>query len=139
MPEAQTSPTPPSEGRPIVFFDGGCPLCRREIGHYRRLDAAAAVDWRDIDADPAPLEQWGISLEAAMRRMHAIAPDGSTRSGAWAFVLVWRHLPYYRWPGAVLHRLPPVVRVMDRVYNVFARYRRRGRCEDGVCDRTDTD
>ena len=26
--------------RPMVFYDGGCPLCRREIAHYRRIDSA---------------------------------------------------------------------------------------------------
>ncbi|WP_038037201.1 thiol-disulfide oxidoreductase DCC family protein [Thioalkalivibrio sp. ALE12] len=133
MPDPAANRPPKAPGRPIVFFDGGCPLCRREIGHYQRLDTAAAVDWRDIHADAAPLAAWGITWDQAMQRMHAVSPEGRIRSGAWAFVLVWRHLPYYRWLGGVLHRLPPVVWLMDRVYNVIARFRWRSRCDDGVC------
>jgi predicted DCC family thiol-disulfide oxidoreductase YuxK len=30
--------------RPVVFYVGGCPLCRREISHYRRLDRRGAVE-----------------------------------------------------------------------------------------------
>lgn len=31
--------------RATVFFDGGCPMCRREIAHYQRLDAAGRIRW----------------------------------------------------------------------------------------------
>ncbi|PYG02756.1 putative DCC family thiol-disulfide oxidoreductase YuxK [Thioalkalivibrio sp. ALE21] len=124
---------PDTRERPVVFFDGGCPLCRREIGHYQRLDTAGRIDWRDIHADAAALEARGIAWEDAMRRMHAVDEHGRVVSGAYAFVATWRHLPYYRVAGAVLHRLPPVVWLMDRVYNVFARSRWRSRCRDGVC------
>lgn len=133
MPETEGGTRTAGAGRPIVFFDGGCPLCRREIAHYRRLDAAGAIDWRDIHADATALEGRGISWEQAMQRMHAITREGAVCSGAPAFVLVWRHLPYYRWLGGVLHRLPPIVWLMDRVYNVFARRRWRSRCAGGMC------
>jgi len=68
-----------------------------------------------------------------MRRMHAVDATGQIHSGAWAFVVVWRQLPYYRALGAVLARLPPVVRLMDRAYNWIARRRWRARCDHGVC------
>lgn len=133
MPERARDPQSQAPGRPIVFFDGGCPLCRREIGHYQRLDATEAVDWRDIHADAAALAGWGITRDQAMQRMHAVSPEGRICSGAWAFVLVWRHLPYYRWLGGALHRLPPIVWLMDCLYNVIARHRWRSRCDDAAC------
>lgn len=124
---------PLSGRRPIVFFDGGCPLCRREIGHYQRLDKAGRVDWQAIHADEAPLKPWRIDWGAAMQRMHVVDAQGTIRSGAWAFVVIWRHLPYYRALGSVLWRMPPVVRLMDRVYDWIAVRRWRSRCADGVC------
>lgn len=123
----------PGERRPVVFFDGGCSLCRREIGHYQRLDQVGRLDWNDIHADPGPLEPWGIGWNVAMRRMHVVDVNGHIHSGAWAFVVVWRHLPYYRALGDALHRMPAVVRLMDRVYDWMAVRRWRSRCSDGAC------
>ena len=40
----------PTGQRPVVLFDGGCPMCSREIAHYRRLGGAEAIDWIDIAA-----------------------------------------------------------------------------------------
>jgi len=40
-----------SSGRtqlPMIFFDGECPPCRREIAHYRRLQGAELIEWVDI-------------------------------------------------------------------------------------------
>jgi len=31
-----------------VFYDGACPLCRREIAFYQRLDRAQRLVWRDV-------------------------------------------------------------------------------------------
>lgn len=36
---------------PVVFFDGGCPLCVREISHYKRLDRDGAVSWVDLEGE----------------------------------------------------------------------------------------
>ena len=29
----------------VVYFDGACPLCRREVAHYRAQDATASIAW----------------------------------------------------------------------------------------------
>ena len=56
--------------RPVVFYDGGCPLCRREIAHYRRLRGAADLRWVDVVGEPDNLEKFGLSVEAAMQELH---------------------------------------------------------------------
>ena len=38
--------------RPVVFYDGGCPLCRREIAHYQRIDRERRIQWTDIQQEP---------------------------------------------------------------------------------------
>lgn len=119
--------------RPTVFFDGGCPLCRREIAHYRRLRGADRLDWRDIHADPDALADAGIPWQAAMERLHVRAGTGAMRTGAHAFVSIWRELAGYRWLARVVSAIPGFVWAMDRVYVVFARWRWRRRCRDGTC------
>jgi predicted DCC family thiol-disulfide oxidoreductase YuxK len=37
-----------------VWFDGGCPLCRREIALMRRLDRRGRIDFVDVADDAAP-------------------------------------------------------------------------------------
>ena len=64
-----------------MFFDRGCPLCRREIAPYRRLDTAGAIDWRDSHADARVLEEWGMPRDRAMQRMHATTPEGGLQRG----------------------------------------------------------
>ena len=119
--------------RVIVFFDGGCPMCRREIAHYRRLKGAERVDWRDIHADPDTLATAGISWQQAMERLHVQDGTGVLRTGAHAFVALWRELPGYRWLARIVSVFPGLVWMMDRVYGAFARWRWRRRCRDGVC------
>jgi predicted DCC family thiol-disulfide oxidoreductase YuxK len=120
-------------GRPIVLFDGGCPMCRREIAHYQRLDRAGAVLWRDIVSDPRAPEAAGVSWDDAMRRLHVIDPVGAVHTGARAFVVVWQALPRYRWLAHAVVAVPGLVGLMDRAYVVFADWRWRRRCRDGVC------
>ncbi|MCP5142762.1 MAG: DUF393 domain-containing protein [Chromatiales bacterium] len=126
-----------------VFFDGGCPLCSREIDHYRRIErrqpGAPLIRWADITAGQDPLGQHGISLQEAMTLLHAIDTDGVRHVGAPAFVQIWSRLPYYH----LLARTTTALRLtglLDIAYRRFAswRYRRRaaaslGECVGGVC------
>jgi predicted DCC family thiol-disulfide oxidoreductase YuxK len=36
-----------------VWFDGGCPLCRREIAFMRRLDRRGRIDFVDVSSGNA--------------------------------------------------------------------------------------
>lgn len=117
--------------RPVVFYDGGCPVCRREIAHYRRLDRAGRVQWADIDADPTALDGTGIDPVDAMRRFHVIDAAGRVRSGAAAFTVVWDALPGWRHVARGIRALR-LVAPLERVYVRWAerRWRRlqRTRC-----------
>lgn len=118
--------------KPTMFYDGACPLCRREVAHYRRIDRDGRVAWVDIAADATPLAALGITPAAAMRHLHALDRQGSVRVGAWAFATIWDELPYYRWLGRLV-RLPGVLPLLDRVYRRFADWRLKRRCADGSC------
>ena len=66
-----------------LLYDGGCPLCLREVTFLRRRDQrlhpdAARLAFVDIDAaDYSPNQHNGISYREAMGRIHAIQADGT--------------------------------------------------------------
>ncbi len=118
--------------RPKVFYDGGCPLCRREIAHYQRLDTEEHIHWVDIHAQPDALREHNLSWEPAMQRLHLLDTDGRMLTGAYAFAALWRNLPYYRRLATIL-ALPGTLALLDRLYNRFATWRWNRRC-DAACD-----
>jgi predicted DCC family thiol-disulfide oxidoreductase YuxK len=118
---------------PIAFYDGGCPLCRREIAHYQRVDRDGRIHWVDIHANPQVLAQYHLTWEQAMQRMHVRESDGSMVSGARAFIALWQRMPRYR-PLAWLVSLPGVLWIAERIYTLFARWRWRDRCDD-ACEK----
>lgn len=115
-----------------VFFDGGCPLCRREIEHYRKLTARKPIQWIDITQPDAPLGAFGVEREMAMRRFHVLDDSGHFFIGAHGFVTLWAQLPYYRFLALVIRSLS-IVPLLDRFYVRFADWHFSRRCSDGVC------
>jgi predicted DCC family thiol-disulfide oxidoreductase YuxK len=106
--------------RVTVLYDGACPLCRREIGVYRRSEGADAVAFCDVS--PADAKPPGLTREEAMRRFHVIDASGRLRSGADAFIALWLSLPRWRWLGR-LASVPPLPWLLERAYRGFLRVR----------------
>jgi len=115
-----------SESRPAVFYDGACPVCRREIAHYQGSAGAENLVW--VDATTCAAEAFGPDLtrEAALARVHVRAPDGSLASGAAAFALMWQALPRWRWLGRIVGSRP-VLPLAEAGYRLFLRLRRTWR------------
>ena len=119
--------------RPVLFYDGACPLCRKEIAHYRRLDRAGRVEWVDLYAEPHQAQRYGVSWRSAMQRIHLLETDGRLVTGAAAFAALWRRLPGYRWLARLVS-LSGALPVLDRCYAIFARWRwRRRKACDASC------
>lgn len=92
----------PTQSSPTVYFDGGCPVCSREIALYQRQPGGDGVCWVDVtQCDPSALGG-DLSREAAMARLHMRLPDGQLVSGAAAFTGMWRALPRWAWLGRLL-------------------------------------
>jgi predicted DCC family thiol-disulfide oxidoreductase YuxK len=125
-------PTPKKASALRVFFDGGCPLCRREIEFYRRLKPLQRFEWVDIDRERHRLDDYDVDYARAMARLHVQTPDGALHTGAYAFLTMWRGLPGWRRLAWLLDkgRLAPL---LDRAYGWFAIRRLRRRCEPGRC------
>ena len=104
-----------------VFYDGACPLCRKEIQTYKQSDTSGAVEWLDISAEsqalPLPLPR-----QLLLSRFHVQRPDGTLISGARGFIEMWRHLPGWRWL-ARLCNTPGVPLILEAGYRGFLRIR----------------
>lgn len=100
-----------------VYFDGSCPLCRAEIGYYRRQDQAGSLCFVDVSQSAAATPQ-GVTHQRAMERFHVRASDGRVVSGAAAFVEVWTRLPQWRWAARVAS-LPGALAVLEFGYRMF--------------------
>lgn len=118
--------------RLTVYYDGGCPLCRREIGFYRRQPGADDVDWVNlVEAGPRSLGD-DLDIDAAMARFHVRRPDGRLASGALGFALLWQQLPRFRVLGRIA-ALPGVVHVLELGYRLVLRARSLWRKPDAAC------
>lgn len=108
------------EAHLTIFYNGACPICRREIAHYRRLaeDTGASLAWRDVASDARALAAHGIGRDAAVRRLHAVDSHGRLLVGIDAFSAVWERLPRWAWLARSLRWRPArwlVAQLYERV------------------------
>jgi len=98
----------------IVWYDGACPLCIREIALMRRLDTRRSIDFLDIAPADAvcPLDR-----QLMLARFHA-SEDRVILSGAAAFAAMWRAIPLLK-PLGFIARNRLVLGLLERLYNRF--------------------
>lgn len=120
-----------------VFFDGDCPLCRREIAWMQGRDRSGKVRFTDIANPQFSPADYGLSLDAFMAEIQGRLPDGRWISGVEVFRRLYAAIGFG--PLVRLTRLPFVSGLLDRAYKGFARRRLQltGRCslESGSCGR----
>jgi predicted DCC family thiol-disulfide oxidoreductase YuxK len=89
----QNCPDLGSDSRFEVFFDGGCPLCKREIDMIRRKDKRQQLLLTDISAEDfrPPTE---LSLDQLMRSIHGKMPTGEYVVGVEVFRQIYRRLGF---------------------------------------------
>ncbi|HVK12859.1 MAG TPA: DUF393 domain-containing protein [Gemmataceae bacterium] len=101
-----------------VYYDGLCPLCSREIDHYRKRVARGAVEFVDIansGFDPGPL---GLDPVRVQKHFHVKAGE-RLYIGVDGFRELWAHVPGFRWLRT-LTGLPGVYQASRVLYAVFA-------------------
>ena len=116
-----------------VFFDGGCPLCRREITFLRRWDRRRKIRFTDISAADFEAAAVGMTDETLMAEMHGRLPNGTWLRGVEVFRRMYAAVGFG--PLVFLSRLPLISQVLDWGYAIFARNRLRltGRCSANGC------
>lgn len=102
-----------------VWFDGDCPLCRREIALMRRLDRRGRIEFVDVadNGSDDALSQCPVDRRQLLARFHA-EENGTILDGAAAFAAMWRAIPLLR-PLGLLARNRAVLAALEWLYGRF--------------------
>ena len=105
-----------------IFFDGGCPLCKREVDFLQSRNQKGYLSFIDINTSDFYLDlRYGITYKQAMERIHALKSDGSVIKDIKVFQeaytligLGWIYAPT---------KLPIVDKFIEFIYGIWAKYR----------------
>ena len=105
-----------------IFFDGGCPLCKREVDFLRSKNQKGYLNFIDINCYDFSLDlKYGITYKQAMDRIHALKSDGSVIKDIKVFQeaysligLGWIYAPT---------KLPFLDKFFEIIYRLWAKYR----------------
>lgn len=116
-----------------VFFDGACPLCRREIAMLSRWDRKGRIRFTDIAAPGFDAPALGWTQAELMAEIHGRLPDGTSIKGVEVFRRLYSAVGFG--PLVWLTRLPGLSHLLDAGYSMFARHRLKltGRCSAESC------
>ena len=106
-----------------VFFDGSCPMCRKEIQVYRTADLDGAVEWCDVSAE-THATALPLPRTALLARFHVQRPTGELISGARAFIALWQTLPKWNILARVCST-PGIPHLLELAYRLFLKLRPR--------------
>ena len=110
-----------------VFYDGACPICSREINHYKKLlrknHQKNDIDWIDISKSKVELKAEGIKYEDAMKLIHIKDGSGVHQVGIDGIFTLWEQLPYYRGVSKLLQKLSFIHPLLSKAYEFVAKHR----------------
>ena len=105
-----------------IFFDGGCPLCKREVDFLQSRNQKGYLSFIDINTSDFYLDlRYGITYKQAMERIHALKSDGSVIKDIKVFQeaytligLGWIYAPT---------KFPIFDKFIEFIYGIWAKYR----------------
>ena len=105
-----------------IFFDGCCPLCKREVDFLQSRNQKGYLRFLDINSSDFYLDlKYGINYKQAMERIHAWKSDGSVIKDIKVFQeaydlidLGWIYAPT---------KIPIFDKFIEFIYRIWAKYR----------------
>ena len=106
-----------------VYYDGLCPVCSREVASYQRLKLASHIAWLDLAGSAEVLAAEPFTLEQALQLLHVKDAEGKLHVGLAAHMLLWAHLPGFKWLSALLRKSSLSQSICNQAYLFFTRHR----------------
>jgi len=105
-----------------ILFDGGCPLCQREVDFSQSRNNSGRLRFIDINSSDFSFEvEYGITYKQAMERIHALKSDGSVVKDIKVFQEAY-NLIGLGWIYAPT-KLPIIEKLIEFLYELLAKYR----------------
>jgi len=106
----------------VVFYDGKCGLCSREINYYITIAPAGVFEWVDITLNPEPFTALGFAVSDGLKALHVRDKSGKMHIGVDGFIVMWENLP--RWTLLAKFAKLPIIRPSANIaYRAFANWR----------------
>ena len=106
-----------------VFYDGFCPVCSREVASYQRLALSTPIAWLDLAGGADVLATETFTMHQALTLLHVKDAQGNLHIGLAAHVLLWQHLPGFKWLSTLLRWSPRLQAICNHAYLFFTRHR----------------
>ena len=106
----------------LVFFDGNCTICSKEINFYKKKDFGKKIFWVDINKNRSLLQKYEISFNDSLLYLHVINKDGITEIGVEGFITIWKELEKFKFLIFFLN-FKPIKRIISTLYKYWAQKR----------------
>jgi predicted DCC family thiol-disulfide oxidoreductase YuxK len=114
--------TTPQAPRPVLIYDGECPLCQTAVRWLRTRVPGETLETLPCQ-DPARAERFPqVTRAACMEAVQLVRPSGAVLSGDAAVPALLRLTPRWGWLGRLLE-LPGLRAFRPTVYRWIARNR----------------
>lgn len=80
----------------IIYFDGACHLCSREINYYRELDNYKNISYVDISQKNFDYKKEGFDKQRVQQFLHVRKRNGDIVTGVDAFSYIWKVLGKFK-------------------------------------------
>ncbi|CCQ10981.1 Cell division inhibitor [Pseudoalteromonas luteoviolacea B = ATCC 29581] len=105
----------------VIFFDGKCPLCAKEMAQLKQCDTQGAITLIDIHSKESQVRFPEINFERAMKILHGYNSEGKLLLGLDVTVAAWSTVNKHRW--LKITRWPLLRPLCDLAYLLFAKHR----------------
>ena len=102
----------------IVYYDGACPKCVKDMTNYQKLAGKAGenVCWFDITNQKEQLQKLGIDPYKALTELHIKDENQQILSELDAYILLMSKVPRLK-PLAWLIGLPLIRPILAKIYH----------------------
>ncbi len=118
-----------------IYYDGSCPLCTREIDHYKKIDNQNKLRYVDISDLSFSQISEGLEGKNIQKFFHIKSSTNEAYTGVDAFYKIWETLDCFK-ALQFMYKIYPLKLIMKLTYIFFANvrpYLPKKKCTKDIC------